>query len=183
MSTASTALFMEDRSPCSRVQHVNDMQQKSSLWPKSAAADDEILERSNKCSITSKCIWPPLWHFWRSTSYGLRSQPCAFYRKHLGFLLADQPNWWAAVAFYLILVAGIVIFSISPALQAGSLPKALVLGGLFGLVTYATYDLTNQATVKDWPGIVTFIDLCWGVALSASVSCLGYLAGRWLETP
>ena len=106
----------------------------------------------------------------------------AFYRKHLGFLLADQPNWWAAIAFYLIFVFGIVLFSVAPALQAGSISKALVLGGFFGLVTYATYDLTNYATVKDWPGIVTFIDLCWGAALSASVSCLGYLAGRWLET-
>jgi uncharacterized membrane protein len=107
----------------------------------------------------------------------------AFYRKHLGFLLADQPNWWAAAAFYLIFVAGIVVFSIAPALQTGSLWRALLLGAFFGLATYATYDLTNHATVKDWPGIVTFIDLCWGAALSASVSCLGYLAGRWLETP
>jgi len=101
----------------------------------------------------------------------------------LGFLLADQPNWSAAVAFYLLFVAGIVVFSIAPALHSGSLWKAVLLGGFFGLVTYATYDLTNQATVKDWPGIVTLIDLCWGAALSASVSCLGYFVGRWLETP
>lgn len=107
----------------------------------------------------------------------------AFYRKHLGFLLAEQPNWSAAVAFYLLFVAGIVVFSIVPALQAGSAWKALLLGGFFGLVTYATYDLTNHATVKDWPGIVTLIDLLWGAALSASVSCLGYFAGRWFETP
>ena len=59
----------------------------------------------------------------------------AFYRKHLGFLLADQPNWWAAVAFYLLFVAGMVVFSIAPALQAGSLWRALFLGGFFGLVT------------------------------------------------
>ena len=103
-----------------------------------------------------------------------------FYRKHLGFLLADQPNWWAAVAFYLLFVSGMVVFAIVPALQTGSLRKALILGGFFGLITYATYDLTNHATVKNWPWIVTLVDLCWGLALSASVSCIGYSAGRWL---
>lgn len=104
----------------------------------------------------------------------------AFYRRHLGFLLADQPNWWAAVAFYLLFVAGLVVFAVAPALQAGSLGKALFLGGFFGLVTYATYDLTNLATVKNWPWIVTIVDLCWGIVLSTSVSCVGYLAGGWL---
>lgn len=106
-----------------------------------------------------------------------------FYRKHLGFLLADQPNWWAAVAFYLLFVAGMVVFVVTPSLQSGSLRKALLLGACFGLVTYATYDLTNHATVRDWPGIVTFVDLCWGAVLAAAVSSLGYLAGRWLENP
>ena len=103
-----------------------------------------------------------------------------FYRKHLGFLLADHPNWWAAVAFYLLFVAGIVVFAIAPALQTGSLRKALILGGFLGLVTYATYDLTNHATVKSWPWVVTLVDLCWGLVLSASVSFIGYSAGRWL---
>jgi uncharacterized membrane protein len=104
----------------------------------------------------------------------------AFYRRHLGFLLADQPNWWAAIAFYLIFVAGMVVFCVAPAVQAGSLWQALLLGGFFGLVTYATYDLTNHATVKNWPLTVTIVDLCWGVVLSASVSSFGYVAGRWL---
>ena len=106
-----------------------------------------------------------------------------FYRKQLGFLLADQPNWGAAAAFYLLFVAGVVVFAIVPALTDGSLRKAIVLGGFFGLVTYATYDLTNQATVKNWPWVVTAIDLAWGGFLAASVSCVGYLAGRWLESP
>ena len=103
-----------------------------------------------------------------------------FYRKHLGFLLADQPNWWVAIVFYVLFVVGMVVFSIAPALQAASLPKALLLGAFFGLVTYATYDLTNHATVKDWPWMVTVVDLCWGLVLSASVSGIGYGAGRWL---
>ena len=103
-----------------------------------------------------------------------------FYRRHLGFLLADQPNWWAAIAFYLLFVAGILVFSVVPALRTGSLWNALLMGGFYGLVTYATYDLTNQATVKNWPWIVTIIDICWGVILSASVSAVGYLAGSWI---
>lgn len=105
-----------------------------------------------------------------------------FYRKHLGFLLADQPNWYAAIAFYLLFVAAMVVFVVAPSLQTASLRKAILLGALFGLVTYATYDLTNHATVKDWPWIVTVIDLCWGTVLAATVSSIGYLAGRWLET-
>jgi uncharacterized membrane protein len=103
-----------------------------------------------------------------------------FYGKYLGFLLADQPNWWAAAAFYLLFVAGMVVFVVAPAVQAGSLWRALLLGAFFGLVTYATYDLTNHATVKNWPWIVTLVDLCWGAALSASVCTIAYLAGRWL---
>ena len=103
-----------------------------------------------------------------------------FYRKQLGFLLADQPNWWAAIAFYLLFVAGLLVFVIVPAVEAGSLRKALLLGAFFGLVTYATYDLTNQATVKDWPWILTIVDMTWGAVLATTVSCLGYLVGRWL---
>jgi uncharacterized membrane protein len=104
----------------------------------------------------------------------------SFYQKQLGFLLADQFNWWAIVPFYLLFVAGMVVFAVVPALQAGSVRRALLLGGFFGLVTYATYDLTNHAVVKGWPWIVTVVDLCWGMVLAASVSCIGYLAGRWL---
>ena len=105
-----------------------------------------------------------------------------FYRKHLGFLLADQPNWWAAIAFYGLFLAGVVVFAILPAISMGSLWKALALGGFFGLVTYATYDLTNQATVKNWPWMVTVVDLVWGTVLCSTVSCVGYIAGRWLES-
>jgi len=59
--------------------------------------------------------------------------------------------------------------------------KVLILGALFGLITYATYDLTNLATVKDWPWIVTAVDLAWGGVLATSVSYLGFLAGKWLQ--
>jgi len=106
----------------------------------------------------------------------------SFYRTHLGFLLTDQPNWWAALAFYLLFVAGVVVFVVAPSLQAASFWKALSLGAFFGLVTYATYDLTNHATVKNWPAIVTAVDNCWGAALSATVGAIGYFAGCWLKT-
>jgi uncharacterized membrane protein len=104
-----------------------------------------------------------------------------FYRKQLGFLLSDQPNWWAAISFYLLFVAGLLVFVVVPAVQEGSLRRALLLGGFFGLVTYATYDLTNHATVKNWPWMVTLVDMTWGVVLAASVSCIGYQIGRWLR--
>lgn len=104
-----------------------------------------------------------------------------FYQKHLGDLLSKSPNWWAAVVFYLLFIAGLLVFAVVPGLQAGSLRKALLLGAFFGLVTYATYDLTNQATVKNWPWIVTLVDMVWGTVLAASVTALGYLVGRWLR--
>ena len=105
----------------------------------------------------------------------------SFYRKQLGYLLADQPNWWAAITFYLLFVVGLLVFAVVPALNAGSWRKALLLGSFFGLVTYATYDLTNQATVKNWPWAVTLVDMTWGAVLAASVSCIAYAAGRWLQ--
>lgn len=101
-----------------------------------------------------------------------------FYRRKLGFLLADQPNWWAAGGFYLLFLAGLLVFAVVPGLQAGSLRRAVLLGGFFGLVTYATYDLTNHATVKNWPWIVTVVDMTWGTVLAASVSAVAYLVGR-----
>ena len=104
-----------------------------------------------------------------------------FYRERLGFLLSDQPNWWAAISFYLLFVVGLLVFVIVPAMEAGSLRKALLLGAFFGLVTYATYDLTNHATIKNWPWIVTLVDMTWGAVLATTVSCIGYLAGRWLR--
>jgi uncharacterized membrane protein len=103
-----------------------------------------------------------------------------FYRQHLGYLLAPNPNWAAAILFYLLFVAGLLIFAVLPGLQAGSLSKALLLGALLGLLTYATYDLTNMATIKDWPLIVTIVDMAWGVVLASLVTCAGFLIGRWL---
>lgn len=104
-----------------------------------------------------------------------------FYQKHLGFLLRSNPNWSAAVVFYLLFVLGLLVFVILPSLESGSTKMVLILGALFGLITYATYDLTNLATVKDWPLVVTVVDLLWGGILATSVSYLGFLAGKWLR--
>ncbi len=93
-----------------------------------------------------------------------------FYRRYLGPLMADQPNWTAAVAFYLLYVVGVTVFAVLPAADSGSLADAAWRGGLFGLVAYATYDLTNAATLRGWPGIVVVVDMAWGVALTAAVA-------------
>jgi uncharacterized membrane protein len=103
-----------------------------------------------------------------------------FYRKHLGTMLSPKVNWGAALLFYLLFIVGLIVFVIRPALAAGEPLKALLLGAFFGLISYATYDLSNLATLKDWPIIVTVVDLVWGTTLGGLVSLAGTLLGRWL---
>jgi len=97
-----------------------------------------------------------------------------FYAKHIGFLMKTDINWIAALVFYLIFIVGLVVFVITPALEKNSWITALLLGALFGLITYATYDLTNLATIKNWPLVVTIIDLIWGTVLAAVVSVISF---------
>ena len=97
-----------------------------------------------------------------------------FYAKQIGYLMAKNPNLIAALIFYLIFIAGLIVFVITPALDKKMWIQALLAGAFFGLVTYATYDLTNLATIKDWPLIVTIVDLIWGMVLSAAVSVITY---------
>jgi uncharacterized membrane protein len=97
-----------------------------------------------------------------------------FYAKQIGFLLKPDVNWTAAIIFYLLFIAGLVVFVIEPAVTRQSWVSALTLGAFFGLITYATYDLTNLATLKDWPIMVTLVDLLWGTFLGASVSVITY---------
>ena len=103
-----------------------------------------------------------------------------FYRKHLGYLMAPKVGWPAALLFYLLFIAGLVVFAVRPGLAAGAPAKALLLGAFLGLISYATYDLTNQATVKDWPAIVTVVDLVWGTTLGGLVSWVSAIAGKAL---
>jgi len=104
-----------------------------------------------------------------------------FYQRHLGFLMAPHPNWLAAIVFYLLFIVGIVVFVVAPGLKADSLKTTLLLAALFGLITYATYDLTNLATIKNWPVLVTIVDMIWGTILSVIVSLAGFMAGKWLS--
>ena len=99
-----------------------------------------------------------------------------FYRQHIGHLMSPDVNWGAAVLFYAVYIAGIVFFAIKPALEAGSAARALAYGAVLGFVAYATYDLTNQATMSDWPVLVTVVDLAWGTVLTATVAYLSYQA-------
>jgi uncharacterized membrane protein len=96
------------------------------------------------------------------------------YAQHLGYLMAEKPRLFAALLFYLLFVLGLQGFVINPALTAGSWTMALFPGLLFGLITYATYDLTNLATVKDWPVLITVIDLVWGSFVSGATSIASY---------
>jgi uncharacterized membrane protein len=94
------------------------------------------------------------------------------YREQIGGLMKADANWWAAILFYLIFIAGMVFFVIAPAHEKRSWRHALFAGAAFGFVTYATFDLTALALLKDWPLSITLVDLAWGTVLSASVSLI-----------
>jgi uncharacterized membrane protein len=101
-----------------------------------------------------------------------------FYRRHLGEMLSPKVNWPAAILFYLLFIAGLLLFVIEPA--QGRALQALWKGAFFGLIAYATYDLTNLATMNNWPLLVTVVDLVWGTVLGAAVSFFSTMLGRWL---
>ena len=98
-----------------------------------------------------------------------------FYAHQIGSLLKPNVNWAAAIIFYLLFLAGLVVFVILPAYEKRSWMHALGFGMLFGLVCYSTYDLTNLALAKDWPLLVTIVDMLWGAVLSGSVATITYL--------
>jgi len=100
------------------------------------------------------------------------------YRPTLDYALADTMNLPAAVAFYLVYVAGIVMLAVRPN-REGSLRQVAVTGAVLGAMAYATYDLTNQATLKVWETRITLIDLAWGVVVTAVGATAGLLAWRW----
>lgn len=97
------------------------------------------------------------------------------YSKYLGYLMAPNVNWLAAMVFYVIFIIGILYFVIAPSLVDRDFTQLVIRAMLFGFITYATYDLTNLATVRDWPITITIIDLIWGTTLSTSVSVISYL--------
>lgn len=99
------------------------------------------------------------------------------YRPALDPHLATTVDWRAAALFYAVYIAGLLVFAIAPAVEAGSAATGLRRGGLLGVFSYATYDLTNQATLIDWPWSVTFADPAWGTFVSAISS---WAAARWM---
>lgn len=105
-----------------------------------------------------------------------------FYRSNLGHVLSPEVNWAAAILFYLMYIVGILIFAVVPALNSNSLSRAALWGALFGFFTYATYDLTNLATLKDWPIKVVVVDVLWGTVLCLAVASASYLIGAWLRS-
>jgi len=104
-----------------------------------------------------------------------------FYDRHLASLLRDRPIWPAALLFYALYIAGILVFAVLPALGTGEIKRAMGLGAFLGLVAYATFDLTCLALFRDFPPIVVVVDLIWGTVLTASVAAAGFGLGRWLD--
>jgi len=103
-----------------------------------------------------------------------------FYQKHLGHLLRPDVLWPAAVLFYALYLVGVLVFAVMPGLAAGSLVRTMALGGFFGLVAYATFDLTCLALFANFPVLVVVVDLVWGTVLTAGVAAASFGLGRWL---
>jgi uncharacterized membrane protein len=108
------------------------------------------------------------------------------YRPALGNILLPAPNLPPAIAFYLVYPIGILTFACLPALKAGSVSPAILYGALFGALAYATYDLTNYATLRNWTFMISVLDIAWGAFASASAAAVAYystkVVGRWLGT-
>ena len=98
-----------------------------------------------------------------------------FYREKLGFILSTNVNWYAAATFYLIYIGGILYFAVLPAMRDESWQTALLQGAVLGFLCYATYDLTNLATIKSWPLTVVLVDIVWGIVLTGSCALISYL--------
>jgi uncharacterized membrane protein len=105
----------------------------------------------------------------------------SLYSEKIGHLLAENPNLIAAGVFYLLFVAASLVLAVLPGYEAQSLTKTIMLGAIFGMITYATYDLTNLATLKEWPLSVTIIDIIWGTSLSTATAVAGYYIANFLN--
>jgi uncharacterized membrane protein len=97
-----------------------------------------------------------------------------YYKQKLGFILSPEPNWAAGIIFYLIYIGGIMFFAINPGLKEMSWQTALINGAVLGALCYATYDLTNMATIAKWPIEIVIIDIIWGMVLTGSVSIITF---------
>jgi uncharacterized membrane protein len=104
-----------------------------------------------------------------------------FYREQLGHMMLEKPLLGVAFGFYALYAVGIVVFAVMPGLRDDNWRTAALLGGLLGLVAYGTYDLTNFATLKGWPVTMTFVDMAWGMVLTAATATAGFYAGSYFE--
>ena len=103
------------------------------------------------------------------------------YKNQIGFIMRKSPNWVAAILFYVLYIVGMLFFVIYPALVKESWQYALFVGFFFGFITYMTYDLTNLATLKDWPLFLTVVDIVWGTSLGGATSILSYTLIRLFQ--
>lgn len=124
--------------------------------------------------IAAALVMGGLDYLWLTTMMG------PLYQRVLGPILAAEPDMKAAVAFYLVYLLGILWFAVRPALATGDWTVALMNGALFGLFAYATYDLTNMATLKAWSLQLTLTDIAWGTVLTAITATVGTLAALHL---
>jgi uncharacterized membrane protein len=104
-----------------------------------------------------------------------------FYKVQLAELMSDKVNWLPAILFYLLFIVGLLLLVVLPAVEHDSWIRALLLGGLLGMVAYATYDLTNLASIKNWPIVVTMVDIVWGTILAATVATISYFIAKALS--
>jgi len=104
-----------------------------------------------------------------------------FYKPQLAGLMSDKVNWLPGILFYVLFVVGLLLLVVMPAYNNESWVSAILLGGLLGMVAYATYDLSNLATIKNWPVVVTIVDIIWGTVFSAIVATISYFIARALS--
>jgi uncharacterized membrane protein len=106
----------------------------------------------------------------------------SLYQQGMGDLMSPTPRVGIAALFYLMYPVGLVIFAIMPGVDANSVLRAGVLGALFGLFAYSTYDLTNLSVIRNWPVALSFIDIAWGALVSGVSSAAGAMAWRWMAS-
>jgi uncharacterized membrane protein len=124
-------------------------------------------------SLLAMLAIDPVWLFTMSSR---------FYKPNLHHLMAETPALLPVAIFYIVYAFGLTFLVTLPAVQAGqSVFKIFLLGALFGFVAYATYDLTNQATLKDWPVIVSVVDMAWGALLTGVVSVISFSSARYFS--
>lgn len=124
--------------------------------------------------FTAALVMGGLDYLWLTTMMG------PLYQRVLGPILAAEPDMKAAIAFYLVYLTGIMWFAVRPALTSGDWTVALMNGALFGFFAYATYDLTNMATLKAWSLQLTLTDIAWGTVLTATTASTAALAALHL---